>query len=80
MVKDFTALLARRERTRRKLEERREALSAAGMCTRCGERPPEIDRRWCEPCLAWGRAYQTDINQTHRVLPGDRRTRREAAE
>ena len=52
-----------REKSRRRLRERLEA----GLCTRCGHRPPAADGATCEPCREARQAAERELYAARRV-------------
>jgi hypothetical protein len=66
MMARCAGLLARRERVRAKSEAKATARKLAGLCTKCGERPPEQDRLSCSECLEWHRLYNKRLRAEKR--------------
>lgn len=63
-----------RERFRKRTAERR----AAGLCPKCGKRPPEPGRSLCEPCAAKARAAGRERDARLRAAGQPRRNREKA--
>jgi len=68
----------RRERDRERIARRTAERQAAGLCPKCGKRPPEPGRRICAPCAVKARAAGRARDARLRAAGQPRRNRERA--